>query len=92
MPVQGCTLNNKSKVHTNREVIASRPVIHVVAKNENEETSTLIEVAIPEDRNITKREAEGKLKCESFCVAIQRMWIMLYTIISVIIAATGMVI
>jgi len=46
-------------------------------------------MAIPADRNITHREAERILKYKSICMAIQRMWNVLCTIISVIIAATG---
>ena len=80
------------EVNTNREVTANRPIIHVAIKNEKEETSTLINVSIPADRNIMQREAERKLKYKSLCMGIQRMWNMLYTIISVIIADTGMAI
>jgi len=42
------------EVHTYREVAANRPAI----KNKKEKTSTLIEVAIPTDRNVVHKEAE----------------------------------
>jgi hypothetical protein len=78
-------------LHTNREVRANRPVIQVLIKNEEEETSTLIDVAIPADRNITQKR-QTRLKYKSLCMEIQRMWNMLYTILSIIIGATGMAI
>jgi hypothetical protein len=53
------------EVHTNREVIANRPIIHVAIKNEKEKTFTLINVSIPADRNIMQMEAERKLKYKS---------------------------
>jgi hypothetical protein len=47
-------------VHTDREVTANRP--DIIIKNKKEKTSTLIEVAIPVDRNVVQKEAEKKLK------------------------------
>ena len=43
-------------VHTDREVTANRPVI--IIKNTKEKTCTLIDVAIPADRNVVQKEAE----------------------------------
>jgi len=43
-------------VHTYREVAANRPAI--IIKNKKEKTSTLIDVAIPTDRNIVHKVAE----------------------------------
>jgi hypothetical protein len=48
-------------------------------------------VAIPADRNVVQKEAEKKLKHESLCIEIQRMWNLKCTIIPVIIGATGIV-
>ena len=42
-------------VHTDREVTANRP--HIIIRNKKEKTCTLIDVAIPADRNVQK-EAE----------------------------------
>jgi len=39
-----------------------------------EKTCTLIDVAVPADRNVVQKEAEKKLKYKSLCVEIQRMW------------------
>ena len=70
-------------VHTHREVTANRP--DIIIKNKKEKTSTLIDVAIPADRNVVQKEAENKLKYQSF---IQRMWNLKCTIIPVITGAT----
>ena len=45
-------------VYTDREVTANRP--HIIIKNKKEETCTLIDVAIPADRNAVQKEAEKK--------------------------------
>ena len=42
-------------VHTDREVTANRPDIMI--KNTKEKTFTLIDVAIPADRNVVQKEA-----------------------------------
>jgi hypothetical protein len=62
-----------------------------VIKNRKGETFTLIDVAIPADRNVVQKEAEKKLKYKSLCIEIQRMWKLKCTIIPVITGATGMV-
>jgi hypothetical protein len=59
--------------------------------NNKEKTCTLIDVAIPADRNVVQKGAEKKLKCKSLGIEIQRMWNLKCTIISVIIEATGVV-
>jgi len=48
-------------------------------------------VAIPADRNVLQKEAEKKLKYKSLCIEIQRMWNLKWTIVPVIIGATGIV-
>ena len=50
-------------VHTDKEVTANRP--DIIIKNKKEETCTLIDVAIPADRNFVQKEAEKKLKYKS---------------------------
>ena len=49
----------------------------------------LIEVAILEDRNVIKKEAENILKYEYPSTEIQRMWNVKANMIPVIIGATG---
>ena len=60
-------------------------------QNKKEKACTLIDVAIPADRNVVQKEAENKLKYKSFCIEIQRMWNLKCTIVPVIIGATGIV-
>ena len=47
-------------VHTDREVTANKP--DIIIKNKKEKTCALIDVAIPADRNVAKKEEEKKLK------------------------------
>ena len=74
-------------VPTDREVTANRP--DIIIKNKKEKTCTLIDVAIPADRNVVQKEAEKKLKYKSLCIEIQRIWNLKCTIMAVIIGATG---
>ena len=46
-------------VYRGREVTANRP--DIILKNKKEKTCTLIDVAIPADRNVVQKEAEKKL-------------------------------
>jgi len=75
-------------VHTDRKFTVSRP--DIIIKNKKEKTCILIDVAIPADRNVGKKEAEKKLKYKSLCIEIQRMWNLKFTTIPVIIGATRM--
>ena len=76
-------------VHTDREVTANKP--DIIIKNKKEKTCTLVNVAIPADRNVVQKEAEKKLKYKNLCIEIQRMWNLKCTIVPVIIGATGIV-
>jgi cytochrome b subunit of formate dehydrogenase len=51
----------------------------------------LIDVAIPSDRNIIKKESEKKLKYNNLSIEIQRMWNMKCFVILVTIGVTGIV-
>jgi hypothetical protein len=42
--------------HTEREVTAKRP--DIIIKNKKEKPCTVIDVAIPADRNVVRKEAE----------------------------------
>jgi len=76
--------------HTDREVTTNRP--DVIIKNKKEKTCTLIDVAMPADKNVVQKEAEKKLKYKSSCIEIQRMWNLKCTIIPVkIVITTGIV-
>jgi hypothetical protein len=63
----------------------------IIIKNIKEKTCVLIDVAIRADRNVMQKEAGKKLKYNSLCTEIQRMWNIKCTIIPVIIGATGIV-
>ena len=76
-------------VHTDSEVTANRA--DIIIKNKKGKTCTLIDVAIPADRNVLQKETEKKLKYKSLCIEIQRTWNLKCTIIPVIIEATGTV-
>jgi hypothetical protein len=64
---------------------------HHCNNNNNNKTCTLIDVAIPADRNVVRKEAEKKLKYNGLCIEMQRMWNLKCTIVPVIIGATGIV-
>jgi len=72
-----------------QRVTANRP--DIIIKIKKEKTCTLIDVAIPADRNVVQKEAEKKLKYRSLCIEIQGMWDLKCTIVPVIIGATGIV-
>jgi hypothetical protein len=57
---------------TDREVTANRA--DIIIKNQKEKTCTPIDMAMPADRNVVQKEAEKKLKYNSFGTEIQRMW------------------
>jgi len=83
------TVSWNQAVHTDREVTANRP--DVIIGNKKEKTCTLIDVAIPADRNVVQKEAEKKLKYKNLCIEIKRMWNLKCTIVPVINGATGTV-
>ena len=43
----------------------------IITKNKKEKTCTLIDVAIPKNRNVLQREEEKKLKYKSLCMEMQ---------------------
>jgi hypothetical protein len=64
--------NNNNNNNNDGEVTANRP--DIIIRNKKEKTCTLTDVAMPADRNVVQKEAEKKLKYNSLCVEIQRMW------------------
>jgi hypothetical protein len=81
----------EKKENKNNSIIIIMIIIIIIIKNKKEKTCTLIDVAIPADRNVMQKEAEKKLKYRSLCIETQRMWNLKCTIIPVIIRATGIV-
>jgi hypothetical protein len=76
-------------VYTDKEVMTNRS--DIIIKNKKEKSCILIDVAIPADRNVTRKEAEKRLKYQSLCTEIQQMWNMKCMSIPVVAGATGMV-
>ena len=60
-------------------------IIIIIIRNGKEKTWTLIDVAIPADRNVVQKEAENELKYKSLCIEMQRMRNLKCTIAPVII-------
>jgi hypothetical protein len=75
--------------HIDREFTAN--MTDIIIKNKKQTTCTLIDVAIPADRNVVQKEAEKKLKYNSLGIEIQRMCSLKCTVVPVITGATGIV-
>jgi oligoribonuclease (3'-5' exoribonuclease) len=58
------TLLCKQAVHTDTEFTANRA--DIIIKYKKEKTCTLIDVAIPADRNVMQKEAEKKLNARVY--------------------------
>jgi hypothetical protein len=75
------------QVQTDRTIPNNKPDI-IIHDNEKR-PCMLIDVAIPGDRNVIKKEAEKILKYIDLTKEIQRMWNMKTNVIPVITGATG---
>ena len=74
-------------MQTDRTVRNNKPDIIICYDKKG--TCMLIDVTIPEDRNVIKREAEKILKYTDLITEIQRVWNVKGKVIPVIIGATG---
>ena len=83
------TVLRNQAVHKDREFTVNRQ--DIIIKNKKEKISTLIDVAVPADRNFVQKEGEKKVKYKSLYIEIKRMWNLKFIIIPVIIGATGIV-
>jgi len=72
-------------VQTDRTIPNNKP--DIIRDNEKR-TCMLIDVAIPGDRNVIKKEAEKILTYKDLTIEIQRMWNVKTRVIPVIIGAT----
>ena len=61
----------------------------ITIRDNKQETCMLIDVAVPGDRKVVKKEAEKILKNEDLVIGIQRMWNVKAKVIPVIIGAIG---
>lgn len=76
-------------LHTDTRSPANRP--DIVVKNFPEKTCLLIDVAVPADANVHKKEVEKKTKYQDLQIEVQRLWSLRTTIIPVVVGALGTV-
>jgi hypothetical protein len=76
-------------VQTDRTIPNNKP--DIIIRDNEKGTCMLIDVAMPGDRNVTKKEAEKMLKYKDLIIEIQRMWNVKTKVAPVIIGATGTV-
>ena len=72
---------------TDRTIPNNKP--EIIIRDNEKRTCILIDVAIPGDRNVIKKEAKKILKYKDLTIEIQRMWNVKTRVIPVIIGATG---
>jgi hypothetical protein len=75
------------QVQTDRTIPNNKP--DIIIRDNEKGTCMLIDVAIPGDRNVIKKEAEKILKYRDLTIEIQSMWNVKAKVIPVIIGATG---
>ncbi|KAL1447392.1 hypothetical protein WDU94_012405 [Cyamophila willieti] len=75
-------------IQTDRTIPCNRP--DIVIKNKKKKECLLIDVSVPADMNVDKKENEKKLKYTDLAIEIQRMWNMKSCkIVPVVIGALG---
>ena len=80
------TLLWKQQVQTNRTIPNNKP--DIIIHDNKQGTCMLIDVAIPGDRNVVKRDAERILKYKDLTTEIQCMWNVKAYMIPVLIGVT----
>ena len=75
------------QVQTERTIPSNQP--DIIIRDNEKRTCMLIDVKIPGDRNVIKKEAEKILKYKYLTIEIQRMWNVKTRVIAVINGATG---
>ena len=58
-------------VLTDRKILANRPDLIIL--NKNEQNCLIVDVAIPDDVNVLKKETEKRLKYKDLQIEISRM-------------------
>jgi len=74
-------------VQTDRTIPNNKP--DIIIRDNVKETCMLIDVAIPGDRNVIKKEAEKILKYKDITIEIQPTWNVKARVIAVITGAIG---
>ncbi|TWW73485.1 hypothetical protein D4764_15G0008790 [Takifugu flavidus] len=77
------------QIQTDKMVVANQPDIVVVDKHRK--TVVVIDVAIPSDSNIRKKEHEKLEKYQGLKEEMERMWGMKATVVPVVIGTLGVV-
>lgn len=75
------------QIRTDRCIQANKP--DIVIKDKNARVCYLIDVSVPADGNVTKKEIEKVLKYKDLQIEVQRMWNYKTKVIPVVIGATG---
>ena len=75
------------QVRTDRTIPNIKP--DIITRDNKQGTCMLIDVAIPGDRNVIKKEAEKILKCKDLIIEFHRMWNVKAKVIPVMKGATG---
>jgi hypothetical protein len=78
-----------STMHTDRTISKNKP--DIIIRDNEKGTCMLIDVPIPGNRNVIKKEAEKIPKCKDLTTEIQRMWNVKTQVTPVIRGATGTV-
>jgi hypothetical protein len=81
------TILRNQQVQIGRTIPNNKP--DIIIRDNEKATCMLIDVAIPGDRNVMKKEAEKILKYKDFTTEIQRMWKVKTKVTPVTIGATG---
>ena len=76
-------------IHTDREISANCP--DIVIKNNQDKKCTLIDMAIPSDRNNSTKVSEKLFKYKDLDIEITRMWQMRTEIVPVVIGTLGVI-
>jgi hypothetical protein len=81
------TILGNQQVQTDRTIPNNKP--DIIIRDDEKGTCMLIDVAIPGDGNVRKKEAEKILKYKDLIIEIQRMCNVKTKVTPVVIAATG---
>jgi hypothetical protein len=85
--VRKVTVLWNQQVQTDRSFPNNKP--DIIIQDNEKGTCMLIDVAVPGDRNVIKKEAEKILKYKDLIIEIQRMWNVKTKVTPVIMGATG---
>ncbi|KAI5731215.1 hypothetical protein M8J77_006429 [Diaphorina citri] len=83
------TILYNQPVQTDRTINANKP--DIIVRDRKEKMCLIIDVAIPADMNIERKEAEKILKYKDLGIEIERMWNTTVKIIPIVIGALGVV-